>query len=352
MGPEGFVLTSTRRTWLLASLGAVVSAASGITINVATDLKSSWLAWVGVVALAAATAGIAVAAELWRGRHVRLLENGPAANAAYLSMSNVRAASGGTVNQAININPLFLRTVLAISSVVWLTAAGGLAGGAILSRSNSDDPAIGAAPSVVAKTVDDFCSHWVTEKTQDEIESSLPIPDNLFGYGQWSEWSPVSDGIRATPGLVLLTVQGVNTTQVVLNDIRVRTVQKRDPVAGLELSKECGGEGAYRSLVANLDRDPPSVNGEEAGYSTPPEGEPEWSIKPVRFPYEVSATDAETFAIYAVTEDYDVDWVVEVDWVSAGESGTVVVDNGGKPFRTTSVRNAKQCTVLDSLDCA
>lgn len=64
-------------------------------------------------------------------------------------------------------------------------------------------------------------------------------------------------------------------------------------------------------------------------------GEP---IEAVAFPYSVSVTDPEVLLITGRTVGCDCDWFAELTWSSGGRSGTVRVDDGGRPFRTSGER--------------
>lgn len=55
------------------------------------------------------------------------------------------------------------------------------------------------------------------------------------------------------------------------------------------------------------------------------------------FPYRVSSTDVEVFHLDAHVEGHDVTWYLELEWTSGGRSGTLRVDDGGLPFRTSSL---------------
>jgi hypothetical protein len=143
---------------------------------------------------------------------------------------------------------------------------------------------------------------------------------------------------------VEISVQGVNSAQVVITDMRPRVLARRAPIKGTVVSRGCGDEGAFRLLSVDLDKNPPSAVPESNGDQSPPTTAP-WQTKPIRFPYRVSLSDAETFVIDVSSKKYDTDWVVDLSWSSSGKTGTLVVDNNGKPFRTSSTVNAQDCQV-------
>lgn len=50
------------------------------------------------------------------------------------------------------------------------------------------------------------------------------------------------------------------------------------------------------------------------------------------FPYSVSPHDPEGFLLHFMTLHSYVAWRLEIDWVCQGKSGTLVVDDNGRPF--------------------
>lgn len=64
-------------------------------------------------------------------------------------------------------------------------------------------------------------------------------------------------------------------------------------------------------------------------------GEP---IPAVSFPYRVSATDPEILLATGRAVTCDCAWYLELEWSSGARSGTVRIDDHGKPFRTSGLR--------------
>lgn len=58
----------------------------------------------------------------------------------------------------------------------------------------------------------------------------------------------------------------------------------------------------------------------------------------MRFPYRVSDRDPEVLLVTARTETCDCRWYLEVDWSSQGRTGTVRIDDEGRPFRTSGIK--------------
>ncbi|ESU45973.1 hypothetical protein P376_6049 [Streptomyces sp. HCCB10043] len=118
-----------------------------------------------------------------------------------------------------------------------------------------------------------------------------------------------------------------------LESLRIRVVERGSPAPGrvYRMSSGCGGSLTPRMFDVDLDASRPvarSVAGNDSG-------EP---IEAVAFPYRVSVTDPEVFLITGRTVGCDCSWVAELTWSSGGRSGTVRIDDGGRPFRTSGVR--------------
>ncbi|MGW4106639.1 glycoside hydrolase family 5 protein [Streptomyces sp. NPDC004976] len=146
-------------------------------------------------------------------------------------------------------------------------------------------------------------------------------------------WAGTQSAVHGGETLVELSVQGTSDTAVVLTALRVRVAGRTDPAPGnaYAMDQGCGGALTPRYFDVDLDKDRPiarAVAGNDAG--TP--------IPAVRMPYRVSAADPEVLRVTARTTGCDCRWYLELDWSSQGRSGTVRVDDHGRPFRTSGVR--------------
>ncbi|MFE2208217.1 helix-turn-helix domain-containing protein [Streptomyces rubiginosohelvolus] len=148
-----------------------------------------------------------------------------------------------------------------------------------------------------------------------------------------ASWAGALGAVHAGETGVRITLQGRDDRAVVLESLRIRVVERRSPAEGrvYRMSSGCGGSLTPRMFDVDLDADRPvarSVAGNDSG-------EP---IEAVAFPYRVSVTDPEVFLITGRTVGCDCSWVAELAWSSGGRSGTVRIDDGGRPFRTNGVR--------------
>lgn len=146
-------------------------------------------------------------------------------------------------------------------------------------------------------------------------------------------WAATQGAIHGRQTMVRISVQGRSSTAVVLEDLRVRVVSRAAPVRGnsYAMDQGCGGALTPRYFSVDLDKDRPiarSMSGHDS----------ENVIPAVTMPYRVSSTDPEILLVTAETVTCDCSWYLELDWSSRGRTGTVRVDDHGKPFRTTGIR--------------
>ncbi|MEU3264513.1 helix-turn-helix domain-containing protein [Streptomyces bacillaris] len=143
-------------------------------------------------------------------------------------------------------------------------------------------------------------------------------------------WAAALGAVHAGETEVRITLQGRDERAVVLEALRIRVVERRAPADGRvhRMSSGCGGALTPRTFDVDLDRERPvarSVPGNDTGEPIPA----------VSFPYRVSASDPEVLLVTARAARCDCDWVAELRWSSGGRSGTVRIDDGGRPFRTS-----------------
>ncbi|WP_329336284.1 helix-turn-helix domain-containing protein [Streptomyces sp. NBC_00663] len=138
-------------------------------------------------------------------------------------------------------------------------------------------------------------------------------------------WVAATGAVSSGEQYVTLTVQGTGAETVVVKDLTVHMAGKRSPVAWNDYAMGypgvgCGGNVPTRSFTVALDATRPAVV-PEAGHRD--------------FPFKVSESDPEVYYIRADASAYDVSWYLELDWSSGSRSGTLRIDDGGKPFRTS-----------------
>lgn len=140
-----------------------------------------------------------------------------------------------------------------------------------------------------------------------------------------SAWVAAHGAVSSGSQFVQVTVQGTGEETVVVDGLKVRTVQKRTPLAWNDYAMGypgvgCGGGVPTRYFTVALDAVRPALV-PEAGHAD--------------FPFKVSESDPEVYYIDADASAYDVSWTLELSWSSGSRHGTLVVDDKGRPFRTS-----------------
>jgi len=138
---------------------------------------------------------------------------------------------------------------------------------------------------------------------------------------------------------VNVSIQGESSRPVTLTGIYFNVERRQRPQGALFVSP-CGGPTEGRAIVFDLDRDPPRVIESNALLHVPlgsVDGDERPLTRPIRFPWTVSLTEPLLLALIGKTESscYCV-WTAEIPWVSGSQQGAVVIDNGGRGFRTVS----------------
>ncbi|MFI5919104.1 helix-turn-helix domain-containing protein [Streptomyces anulatus] len=201
-----------------------------------------------------------------------------------------------------------------------------------LPRPSGGSPGLAAGRAPFTWTADDHvwkngCDH---SYVIDRAPAAVPPPPV---EADAESWAGALGAVHAGEAGVRVTLQGRDERAVVLEALRIRVVERRSPAQGrvYRMSSGCGGSLTPRMFDVDLDVPRPvarSVAGNDSG-------EP---IEAVAFPYSVSVTDPEVLLITGRTVGCDCDWFAELTWSSGGRSGTVRVDDGGRPFRTSGER--------------
>lgn len=146
-------------------------------------------------------------------------------------------------------------------------------------------------------------------------------------------WARALGGVDGGNLLLEVTVQGKSGQAVVLKGLHVRTLSRKAPLAwsAYSMGEGCGSGITPQSFDIDIDDGRPTltpVAGQQGDVRVPPKD----------FPFRVSSTDVEVFDLNAHVEGHDVSWYLELEWSSGGREGTLRIDDGGKPFRTSSIK--------------
>ncbi|MFI6012093.1 helix-turn-helix domain-containing protein [Streptomyces sp. NPDC051243] len=171
------------------------------------------------------------------------------------------------------------------------------------------------------------CGHdYVVTKSPQQVPPPPPPQDA-------ATWAASQSAVHGRQTLVEISVQGRTSTAVVLEALRVRVVGRSAPVEGsnYSMSNGCGGALTPRYFDVDLDMDRPIARPADGNDTGTP-------IPAMKLPYRVSAEDPEVLLVDARTEGCDCSWYLELDWSSQGRTGTVRIDDHGRPIRTTSIK--------------
>ncbi|WP_261340750.1 helix-turn-helix domain-containing protein [Streptomyces rubrolavendulae] len=123
----------------------------------------------------------------------------------------------------------------------------------------------------------------------------------------------------------------------VVERLTVRVVERRTPPGwpAYAMSSGCGGMLSPAFHAVDLDAPRPLVR--------PVEGfDGERPLPATQLPYRVRAGDPLVVRVEATAVRCDCAWVLEAEWSSGERRGTVRIDDGGRPFRTSGVAAGRE----------
>ncbi|MFE6910179.1 helix-turn-helix domain-containing protein [Streptomyces erythrochromogenes] len=144
-------------------------------------------------------------------------------------------------------------------------------------------------------------------------------------------WASAQRAVHAGDQTVEVTLHGTGGGAVVLEGLEVRVAARRTPPAWnvYQMSQGCGGGITPAVFAVNLDAPRPlarPVAGNDAGNRLPAPA----------FPMRVSAAEPVVLRVAAATTGCDCDWSLDLRWSSPTGSGTLRIDDGGRPLRTSA----------------
>ncbi|MFJ8943938.1 helix-turn-helix domain-containing protein [Streptomyces sp. NPDC102395] len=147
-------------------------------------------------------------------------------------------------------------------------------------------------------------------------------------------WAASQEAVHGRTTDLRISVQGRGSAAVVLEALRVRMAHRTTPAdsRGIAYStyEGCGAILIPRYFHVDLDAQRPLAR-------PMPGNDPDRPSPAIDFPYRVSLRQPEVLLLSARTVSCTCDWYLELDWSSQGRTGTVRIDDHGRPFRTTSV---------------
>jgi hypothetical protein len=141
-------------------------------------------------------------------------------------------------------------------------------------------------------------------------------------------WMRSRGAPAGSPQMLRLELRGRGEEPVTLNGVQVEVVRRTPPLRGWYVARGDCGAADLRMTVVDLDSMPPKVE----WYTAYP------FSKPSRTPplLRVTRNDIETVEIHTKTESSYVEWRLVLFYTSKSGSGSIRLDDDGRPFRVTS----------------
>ncbi|MFI1442302.1 transcriptional regulator [Streptomyces fructofermentans] len=202
-------------------------------------------------------------------------------------------------------------------------------------RRGEDGTGAGTAPPRTPLTWTSNSQLWQLECDHDYVIAKSPkeVPPPP-APADAEAWAASQQAVHGRTTDLRVSVQGRGSAAVVLEALHVRVVNRTTPAVrrGIAYStyEGCGAPLVPRHFAVDLDARRTlarSVAGNDPGRAD----------TAVDFPYRVSLSEPEVLLVSARTESCTCDWYLELDWSSQGRTGTVRIDDHGRPFRTTSI---------------
>lgn len=148
-------------------------------------------------------------------------------------------------------------------------------------------------------------------------------------------WAASLGAVHGRTTNLRITVQGRGPDAVVLTALHVRVVERTTPTTrgsiAYSMYEGCGAVLIPRYFSVNLDAHRPLAR-------SVPGNDPDRPAPAINFPYRVSLREPEVLFLSARTGACTCDWYLELDWSSQGRTGSIRVDDHGRPFRTTTIK--------------
>ena len=165
---------------------------------------------------------------------------------------------------------------------------------------------------------------WVPPKSNGDDQ------DEDFGSAEWIARNRAAIPVREAG--FTLTISSDNPRPVTVLGIHFDIVNRQSapPSSFKRVSSSCrAGTGVYRYARVDLDAFPPKI----IEGATPVKNTSRSRTEPLAFPYVVDSEETESLLIDPLTKGY-VEWRVVLTWSDGEETGNLVIDNFGQPFRS------------------
>ncbi|UCM87095.1 helix-turn-helix domain-containing protein [Streptomyces marincola] len=219
--------------------------------------------------------------------------------------------------------------VLLVFTAVNAATSGGPAGGPA-----ADDPAAGPQappPEPLTWTARSHvwaggCGHrYLVDRPPGEVPAP-PVAQDA------EPWADELGAVHGESAIVEATVRTARPAAVVVEAVHIRVEERRAPLDWplFDMAMGCGGSLTPATFAVDLDKERP-VARPVAGH----DGDTGTDLPPPALPFAVTAEEPLVLRVEAVAGTCDCSWSIEVEWNSGDERGTLVIDDGGVPFRTS-----------------
>ena len=232
--------------------------------------------------------------------------------------------------------------------IAWLSRLGVIPG----SDPTESSPTAPSTPTaaepftVAVDSSQDSTLGWVVPQPPGQFKEPVLGPNQEKDY--WTTWAEEVGAIPAEVGTVSFTIQGRSAAEVRLTGMTARVTDWRPALSGTHVLLGGADIGEFRWIAVDLDADPPRVTTVYDPTIADIVDAPTHENRPVKWPYDVSISDAETFNVRARVTQCDCSWQLELSWTSEGRTGTYVINAGGRPFRTTGTSNVVATCVVNN----
>ncbi|MFG3496967.1 helix-turn-helix domain-containing protein [Streptomyces sp. NPDC047928] len=150
-------------------------------------------------------------------------------------------------------------------------------------------------------------------------------------------WAASLGAVHGGTTIVRATITAPRGETVVVQRLSVRVAARRAPLSwpAYAMDNGCGGMLTPAAYTVDLDAARP--------LARPVDGfDGERPLPATRLPYRVTDGDPLVVRVEATAGRCDCDWYLEAEWTSGDRRGTLTVDDGGRPFRTSGYPAAEE----------
>ncbi|MDT0345491.1 helix-turn-helix domain-containing protein [Streptomyces litchfieldiae] len=172
----------------------------------------------------------------------------------------------------------------------------------------------------------DNCAHrYLIDRPPGEVPEPPVVQDAR-------RWADQLGAVHGDSTIVEATVTTTSPDPVVVEAVHIRVAERRAPLdwPSFDMSPGCGGALTPAAFTVDLDAERPLARPKD-GF----DGETLTELTPPALPFAITAEEPLALRVEAATRSCDCSWYIELEWSSGERDDTLVVDDGGEPFRTS-----------------